>query len=466
MSAKKQDTLASLPAVGTLLERDDVKAWIEPYSRPAVVGALRDAIGALRQQVLTRRPPGKVTLESVLAEARRLLTIRQRPSLKKVVNATGIVLHTGLGRAPLSAAAVQAIADTAAGYTNLEFDLDTGKRGKRQVHVAELLARLTGAESATVVNNNAAATLLILNTLAKGRQVVVSRGQLVEIGGSFRLPDIMSASGAVLREVGTTNRTRIADYADAIDEDTAALMRVHTSNYRVVGFTEDASIDQLVELAHRHDLPVIDDLGSGALLDFSQFDLPPEPGVCASIGAGVDLVCFSGDKLLGGPQCGIICGQAQWIRRLEANPLMRTYRVGKLTLLALEATLREYVDPERAAQRIPTLALLCLDEDTLAARAELLCECLSKALPDENFIVCSDVSYAGGGSLPANALETVVVQWRPATLSVDQAIARLRAAHTPVIARIREDAVLFDLHTFDESEFEAVKSALEFALEG
>jgi len=468
MSPDRQEQLRGLPAVGRLLEHPRVRQWLRETSHRTVVAAVQDAIAEVRRRILAspREPdagPDAVPA-AVLDLAEQFLQVRRRPSLRRVVNATGIVLHTGLGRAPLCPAAVEAITEAAGGYSNLEFELDTGTRGKRQHHVAELIAELTGAEAATVVNNNAAATLLILSALAGGSEVIVSRGQLVEIGGSYRLPAIMEASGARLREVGTTNRTRIRDYAAAISDETALLMSVHTSNYRIVGFTEETPISEIAELAHRAGLPALHDLGSGALLDLARYGLPHEPVVADSIAAGADLVCFSGDKLLGGPQGGIICGRRDLVQRLEAHPLMRAFRVGKLTLFALEATLRHYTDPIAATQAIPALELLLTDSDELAPRAKQLQDLLAAALPEERFIVCSDVSYAGGGSLPTNELETVVIQWRPAALRADAVAANLRTAEPPLIARVRDDAIILDLRTVRDRDFSDVVAAARHAV--
>lgn len=463
MTPEQQQLLRSLPAVGVLLDDQRVRDWITRTSRRAVAQALQDALDRIRGQIRRGERSGDVGFDTVIDLAESVLEAREAPSLVRVVNATGVVLHTGLGRAPLAAGAVQAIAEAAGSYCNLEYDLDTAKRGRRQRHVTDLICRVTGAPAATVVNNNAAGTMLALTVLAAGREVVVSRGQLVEIGGSYRLPQIMSASGAVLREVGTTNRTRIGDYETAITDQTAVLMRVHTSNYRIVGFTEQASIEQIAELAHRFGLPAVDDLGSGALFDLTQAGLPHEPCVADSLAAGADLVLFSGDKLLGGPQCGIVCGREDLVRRLESHPLMRTYRIGKLTLLALEATLRHYVDPTVAVERVPGLAMLAAGADELAPQAATLQQKLSAALPGESFLVCSDVSYAGGGSLPTDALETVVVQWRPARAGVDAVTAAMRAASTPVVTRVRDEAIIFDLRTIRSNEFEDVVAAAKAA---
>ncbi len=459
----QNERLQSLPSVSALLEQDEVREWLNGLPRRSVVIAIQSAIDAARKTILDGTRVDPIDLHDILGHAEEELVRRTVPSLRRVINATGIVLHTGLGRAPLCESAIEAIVEGASGYCNLEFDLDTGSRGKRTVHIADQLARITGAEGATVVNNNAAATLLILQTLAAGREVIVSRGQLIEIGGSFRLPDIMRAGGVTLREVGTTNRTRLADYESAVNDRTAMLLRVHTSNYRVVGFTEDVPMGAIAMLSHRLGLLAVDDLGSGALLDCSEYGLPPEPSVNASIVSGADLICFSGDKLLGGPQCGIVLGKRELIDRLNANPLMRTYRVDKLTLLALDATLRHYVDTEDTLQNVPALAMLHADTDELAARARSLADDLKTALPDEQFYICSDVGFAGGGSMPGCELPTVVIQWRPRDRSTAEMAATLRRGEPPVIARVRDDAICFDLRSIRRVEFEDLVSAVQTA---
>lgn len=446
--------LRTIPSVTAMLEHEEVCDWLTSLPRRSVVDAVQTAIQTTREAVISGKITDTIDINDLLALTEEVLVERTLPSLSKVINATGIVLHTGLGRAPLCEAAIESIVEGVSGYCNLEYELDTGQRGKRNSHVRELLTSLTGAESATVVNNNAAATLLILQVLAAGKEVIVSRGQLIEIGGSFRLPEIMSASGAILREVGTTNRTRLSDYAKAINDQTAALLRVHPSNYRVMGFTEETPIDEIAQLAHEHDLIVIDDLGSGALLNFTEYQLPPEPCVRDSLSAGADIACFSGDKLMGGPQCGIIVGKKILIDQIEHSPLMRTYRVGKLTLLALEATLRCYLDPDDALENIPTLQQLTETTESLGLRAQQLVSQLESALVGEHFYVCSDVAFAGGGSLPTKELETVVVQWRPEHSSTDKIAAALRDVDIPVVVRIRDDAICFDLRTIPESDFD------------
>ncbi|MEK6675646.1 MAG: L-seryl-tRNA(Sec) selenium transferase [Planctomycetota bacterium] len=461
MTSKTQELLRELPSVTQLLEHEEVRDWLDGAPRALVVAAIQAAVQACREEILSGSVHQPFDVETVVARAEEQLAAKSMSSLRKVINATGIVLHTGLGRAPLSDAAIEAIAEGAAGYCNLEYDLATGERGKRTAHVADRLAELTGAEAATVVNNNAAATLLILHAFGTGRESVVSRGQLIEIGGSFRMPEIMQASGTVLREVGTTNRTRLQDYEKAINERTAILLRVHTSNYRVVGFTQEVGIGELAELAHRRGLIAVDDLGSGALMDFSTDGFPNEPHVRESIEAGADLVCFSGDKLLGGPQCGIIAGKRECIARLASDPLMRTYRVDKLVLLALDATLRHYVDPEVARVEIPVWAMLSATTQELAGRAQVLLKQLESALTGEQFFIGSDVTYAGGGSLPGQELETVVIRWRPSKASVESVAAALRQADVPVIARIKDDEILFDLRTLRESDMETLVSSVE-----
>ncbi|UCG17412.1 MAG: L-seryl-tRNA(Sec) selenium transferase [Phycisphaerales bacterium] len=463
MTPKQKEQLRALPAVGDLLTAQGVQRWLETASRPAVVRAIQDTVDGVRRRILAGNCDHPVDTDTLLLMAEDLLWERMAPLVRRVINATGVVLHTGLGRAPLCDAAIDAITDAAAGYCTLEYDLETGRRGQRVKPIGELIRDLTGAEAATVVNNNAAATLLVLSTFAAGREVVVSRGQLVEIGGSYRLPEIMVAAGAVLHEVGTTNRTYLSDYERAINDRTAILMRVHTSNFRMIGFTEEARLDEIVGLAQRAGLLAVDDLGSGALFDVTRIGLPAEPCVPDSLKAGADLICFSGDKLLGGPQAGIILGRSELIERVRANPLARCCRVDKLTLLALEATLRHYEDVAEARASVPALAMLSETTDALADRARALCEQLQKAVPGETFHVCSDASLAGGGSLPARELPTVVVQWRPGHRSIDAMMTALRHTEVPVIARVREDGICFDLRTIRDDEYEDLAAAVASA---
>lgn len=389
-----------------------------------------------------------------------------RPRLRKVINATGVILHTNLGRAVLSQAAREALDAVAGHYCNLELDLETGERGSRQDHVRDLLRELTGAEDALVVNNNAGAVLLALNTLARGKQVVVSRGQLVEIGGSFRLPEIMAASGAILVEVGTTNKTYLRDYEQAVGPETALLLRVHTSNFRIIGFAAEVGIAELAGLGRRLGIPVMEDLGSGLLVDLGGDFLRDEPVVVASLAAGADVVTFSGDKLLGGPQAGIILGREKYLEPMRKNPLARALRIDKLSLAALEATLRLYLDPDWAKSQIPTLHALFVSVEELRRRAERLRDLLVPALRDQaEAEVQTGFSEAGGGSLPGVALPTFLVLVRPRELSVEELAARLRRAEPPVIARRLEGALALDVRTMLEGEEALVVRAVASCLE-
>jgi L-seryl-tRNA(Ser) seleniumtransferase len=383
--------------------------------------------------------------------------------LRAVINATGIVLHTNLGRAPVAEEAAKAAFDAARGYLNLELDLETGKRSSRQNPIRNWVCRLTGAESATAVNNNAAATVIVLRALCQGKEVILSRGQLIEIGGSFRIPEIMAVSGATLREVGTTNITRLADYERAIGPNTAALMQIHTSNYRVSGFTKSAALSELVALGKKHGLPVIDDVGSGALIDFARFGFQGEPVVPQSISAGADLVLFSGDKLLGGPQAGIIAGRKEYVQRIERDPLMRAFRLDKMTLAALEATLRIYLNEERALGDFPVLRLLGTPLTELRERAESLAARLREIAGITEARVSEDVAYVGGGSLPDQTMRTAVVELTAERVSDAEFAHRLRTGCPAVVARVRDGRLVLDVRTvFAEQEpalVEAVRQA-------
>ena len=384
------------------------------------------------------------------------------PQLRHVINATGIVLHTNLGRSPVAEPAALAAYHAARGYLNLELSLTTGKRNSRQDPVRDGIQRITGAEAATVVNNCAAATVIVLRALAAGKEVIVSRGQLIEIGGGFRIPDIMAVSGATLREVGTTNITRIADYERAIGPNTGLLMRVHTSNFRVRGFTKAATIEELVALGKQHNIPVIDDAGSGAAADLSPFGLPGEPLVSEGIAAGADLVLFSGDKLLGGPQAGIIAGKAELVERIERDPLMRAFRLDKMTLAALEATLHLYRDPAKALREVPTLRMLSTPLSELRERCQKFAERL-RTLPGLVVEVADDVAYVGGGSLPDVAVPTAVVAVTLQT-SEEEFAAKLRAGTPAVIGRVQGGRWLLDLRAVFAEQEDALFGAIRAAI--
>ena len=463
----REPTYRQLPAVHRLLDQPGLAAWTRRLGRGAVVGAIRQALAEARTWLGDGGAPAP-DLTWLVGRAEAILTGSDRPALRPVLNATGILLNTGLGRAPLAADAVAAVARVAAGYSNLEFDLDGGDRGDRLAGVEPLLRRLTGAERACVVNNNAAATIIAVRALARGREVIVSRGQLVEIGGSFRLPEIIAVSGARLVEVGTTNRTRLDDYERAIGPNTAALMRVHPSNYRVVGFTEEVEIGPLVELAHARGLAAIDDIGSGVLRPGWSPSVGAEPTAAAGVAAGADLVLFSGDKLLGGPQAGILVGSRAAIAEVRRDPLMRALRVDKLTLAALEATLQLHLDFEHHRSRIPVWALFDVPTARLVERAERI----AAALRDQPGISAGaepSTAYLGGGTTPTEAIESAAVRVRapvgPAGLSEGDWARALRLCDPAVVPRVAAGSVWFDLRAIPETAdltlIEAVRNSLE-----
>jgi L-seryl-tRNA(Ser) seleniumtransferase len=453
-----------LPSVNDVLDSAAAQALQSDHARDLLVGAVRAELADLRQLVGSGQLiDGRADPEAIAARAGERLQHEMRPKLRPVINATGIVLHTNLGRAPMAAVAALAAYDAASGYLNLELDLETGKRSSRQDAVREWICRLTDAESATAVNNNAAATVISLRALAQGKEVVISRGQLIEIGGSFRIPDIMAVSGAILREVGTTNITRLSDYEKAVTPNTAALLRVHTSNYRVTGHTEAVALEDLVALGKKHNLPVIDDIGSGALLDFGRFGLAGEPIARDSIKAGADLALFSGDKLLGGPQAGILAGRKDLIQRIEKDPLMRAFRLDKMTLAALEATLRLYLDEERALRDVPVLALLGLTLENLRQRASDLAGKL-REIDGISAGVMEDTAFVGGGSLPDQALKTMVVAVESRGQGDDELAYRLRTGTPAVMVRVRDGKVLFDMRTIFAEQVAGLVEAIRLAV--
>jgi L-seryl-tRNA(Ser) seleniumtransferase len=450
----------TLPSVHDVLQLPAVEALADHHAHDSIVAAVRRELAELRKRLgrgetLDGQDVAGLVAAAVVERLRREL----RPRLRQVINATGIVLHTNLGRAPVAEEAAHAAFEAARGYLNLELDLDSGKRSSRQLAIRDWVCRLTGAESATVVNNNAAATVIALRALCAGREVVISRGQLIEIGGSFRIPDILAVSGAVLREVGTTNITRLADYERAIGPNTAALLQIHTSNYRIAGFTRSVALADLVALGKKHDLKVIDDIGSGTLVDMGRFGFTGEPVARDSITAGADLVLFSGDKLLGGPQAGILAGKKEWIGRIEKDPLMRAFRCDKMTLAALEATLRLYLHEERALREVPGLAMLGAPAAELRKRAEALAEQL-KALPGvAGARVRQDQSYVGGGSLPDQPLKTWVVEVAAQEVSDADLARRLRTGTPAVMGRVRGGKLVLDVRTlFPRQEVELIEA--------
>ena len=459
------ELLRKIPSLDALLREEAVCLLIEKHGRETVASECRAMLDEARQAIAASEaagaPPPDLAPDGLVSRLGARLAEGASPSLAPAVNATGIIMHSGLGRAVLSEAARDALAAVAAGYSTLALDPETGKRVSRDRHVEGLLRGLTGAEAATVANNNAAATVLILNTLARGREVVVSRGQLVEIGGSFRMPDVMTTSGAVLREIGTTNKTHLRDYEAAVGASTGAILRVHHSNYRIVGFAEEPSIQDLASLGSARGVPVVDDLGSGALVDLTPYGLRPEPLVRDSVRAGADVVCFSGDKLIGGPQCGIIVGKAAWIQRIKKNPLARAFRCGKLSLAALEATLRLFLAPEKLAERHPIYRMLALTPDEIGRRAARLVEALRPSLPAGIALAVEDgESQIGSGAVPAETLPTRVLSVRSSALSAEELARRLRVLSPPVYARIHKDGVLFDFRTIQPGEDALVERSL------
>lgn len=448
--------LRRLPSVNDLLERDEVQPAIEEFGRDLVVRMIREEIGSLRQKIASGQGNGELPENALIHNVRRRCEAQFQPVFRRVINGTGILLHTNLGRAPLAESAARAAYQAARGYLNLELDLATGKRSSRQAPIKPLLMELTGAESATVVNNNAAATLIVLRVVASGKEVILSRGQLVEIGGSFRIPEIMSVSGAILREVGTTNITRPSDYENAVGPNTAALLQVHPSNYRITGFTETVSIESMVAIGKKHQIPVIDDIGSGALIDFSRYGLEDEPVARKSIAAGADLVMFSGDKLLGGPQAGIIVGSRKWIDRIEKDPLMRAFRLDKMTLAALETTLRLHTTQDRARKFIPLYRQLEMPLEQVQRLAEDLAGRL-RSIPGLGQVKArEDVSFVGGGSVPSQEIASWVVEIRHDRLSEEELAHLLRHQPVPILPRVQKGQVLLDVRTLMEEDMEVV----------
>lgn len=448
------EELRKLPSVDELLRSEVFAPYVREYGRELAVEAVRESIDRARRKILAgeKCPP----FEEIAREAIAILSEKFSPSILPVINATGVIIHTNLGRAPLSAEARAAMEAVARGYCNLEFDLKQGRRGSRYVHAEELLTKLTGAEAALVVNNNAGAVLLILSALARGREVIISRSQLVEIGGGFRIPDVMRQSGAILVEVGTTNRTYLRDYEEAITENTALILRAHRSNFRLTGFIHDVPLPELADLAHRHGLYLMDDLGSGALLDTSRYGLSHEPMVQESLAAGADVVCFSGDKLLGGPQAGIIVGKKEIIERLKKFPLTRALRVDKITLAGLQATLLHYLKGE-AEQKIPVWRMISADPAELKRRAQRWARRLRQA--GIRAQVIEGRSAIGGGSLPGETLPTWLLALQ---LPSPDTIARaLRSYNPPIVARIEEDLLLFDPRTVFPEEEETLLRGIE-----
>lgn len=454
-----QEKLSQLPKMDELLEDVAIAPWFEVFDRSYVKNCLNKALNQVRQAILAGED-ADISRTAVVALADHYLTVKHRPNLRPVINATGTALHTNLGRALLSDKAVEATLQVNARYSNLEYNIEAGQRGSRYAHVEDLLKELTGAEAALVVNNNAAAVMLLLTATTQGQEVLISRGELVEIGGSFRVPDVIESVGARLKEVGATNKTHLRDYKRAITEETGALLRVHTSNYRVVGFSQVPDDKDLVALAHQHDLPAFNDLGSGLLIDLQPLGLPREPLVSEVVAAGYDVVSFSGDKLLGGPQAGILVGTKQYIDQLKRHPLLRALRVDKMTLAGLEATLQAYLKPEQAMKDIPLLQMLGQSEEKLARKAQTLADDIRALDKGYQVNIIEGQSQVGGGAFPEARLATQLVEISHPDYSESTLEQKLRQAEFPIIARTSDGKVQFDVRTLLEADSGKICQAL------
>lgn len=464
---KKLFTL--IPKVDELLEDDNISKLLDIMPRKLVVDSIREETDLIREDI-KNNILNEDTIHQRIKSLPKLIVKRANNKnsyrLKRVINGTGVVIHTNIGRSLIHKDIMDNVVEIATNYSNLEYDLEEGVRGSRYSHLEDIVVEITGGEAAMVVNNNAAAVLLVLSTLAKDRDVIVSRGELIEIGGSFRIPDVMEQSGATLVSVGTTNKTHIWDYENAINEETAALLKVHTSNYRILGFTSSVSSEELYVLKQKYNIPLIEDLGSGVLIDLSKYGLEYEPTVQDSIKNGVDVVTFSGDKLLGGPQAGIIVGKKEYIEAMKKNPLTRAFRIDKFTISALEATLRLYLDEEKAIKKIPTLNMLTMGIDILENKANMLYNLLMERITQEDLIIDIVDSYSevGGGSLPLERIPTKCISLRFEVSSITEFEKHLRKLDVPIITRVYKDTIYIDLRTVKEEEFYLVVDGISCAL--
>lgn len=464
----KKELFKMLPSVDEVLSQKEIEELIEKYPRSIVLESIREVIDINRKTIVAIKTEEEaekfsLTMEKVIEETEKKARDNYALSLKKVINGTGTVLHTNLGRSLISEKIKDEIWTAASRYSNLEYDLEKGERGSRYVHLTDMIKRLTGAEDVLVVNNNAAAVMLVLSTMAKGGEAIVSRGELVEVGGSFRIPSVMALSGADLVEIGATNKTHLKDYEEAITENTRALMKVHTSNYRIMGFTESISVAELVELGKKYDLPVIEDLGSGVFIDLSKYGLEYEPTVLDSIHRGADIVTFSGDKMLGGAQAGIIVGKKKYISAMKKNQLTRALRVDKLTICALEATLRMYLDEEEAIKNIPTLNMITMPMEELERKANLLYAEIEKLNLDADVHIEECLSQVGGGSMPLETMKSRGIAITPNNMNVSTLERKLRLSDSHIIARVYDNKYVLDVRTIFEDEFVDVANELKLA---
>ena len=448
----------NIPKVDVLLERDEIQQLISDYNRDTVVEAIREETEQLREFIKKSEDEQEAQqkIDHLIPNIREKVIKVNSPDMRMVINATGTILHTNLGRAPISVDHMEYVSDIATGYSNLEYSLEEGRRGERYSHFEDLLCKITGAEAAMAVNNNAAAVMLILSTLGKGKEVIVSRGELVEIGGKFRIPDVMEQSGASLVEVGTTNKTHYSDYESAITEETSALLKVHTSNYRIVGFTDTVTIKDLVPLGQQYDIPVVEDLGSGVLIDLSKYGLTYEPTVQDSIKNGADVVCFSGDKLLGGPQAGIIIGKKKYIDEMKKNQLTRALRIDKFTAATLDVVLHEYLSEESAIKNIPTLRMITETIEEVTKKARTLARMLRAANLDASVNVEKCESQIGGGSLPLERIPSMAVTLKPTNITTAELENKMRHLPIPIVPRTMNDKVILDVRTIEHRLFKII----------
>lgn len=458
----KSGLLKKLPKVDELLKEKVIQNEMKNGVRSIVVDTVRETLNFYRQGILK----GKIndfSVNDILKTFTKLIKKKNLQSLRKVINGTGVVVHTNLGRSLLSKKAIDAVINVTENYNNLEYDIASGKRGLRYIHVERLIKRITGAEAAVVVNNNAAAVMLVLNTLCSDKEAIISRGELVEIGGSFRIPEVMKYSGTKLVEVGTTNRTHLYDYENNINENTGILLKVHTSNYKIMGFTQEVPLEDLVSLGKKYGIPTYEDIGSGVLIDYSKYGLSHEPTVQESIKKGIDIVSFSGDKMLGGPQAGIIVGKKEYIDKMKKNQLTRALRVDKMTLAALEATLKYYFDEDEAVNKIPTVSMILMPKEKIKKKAQKLRRKLVSKVNNFKFEIVKDYSMVGGGAMPTEKLETYAIKITPLdnNLTKQQLQEKLRLNDTPIIVRVNNDDLMIDLRTVFESDFDDIVMAFK-----
>lgn len=452
----------NIPKVDVLIEVERIKNLIENNDRELVIDIIREKTDELREFISSSDSESEILektnnlVNDIVAKFNKTTALNMR----KVINGTGTILHTNLGRAVISEKIADRLKEIVTGYSNLEYDIEKGERGERYSHFEDIVCRITGAEAAMAVNNNAAAVMLILSTMAKNKEVIVSRGELVEIGGSFRVPDVMSQSGSSLVEIGTTNKTHLRDYENAITEETAALLKVHTSNYKIVGFTESVSVKELSVLSKKHNIPLIEDIGSGVLIDLSKYGLTYEPTVQESIKNGADVVCFSGDKLLGGPQAGIIVGKKEYINKMKKNPLTRAIRIDKFTATALEAVFHEYIDEENAIKNIPVLNMIVKDVKEINRLANMLFDKIKPVNNCANIQIEDCLSQIGGGSLPLERINSKCITIKPNNITTALLEKRLRYSEIPVIIRIANDKAIIDLRTVNEFEIDILSNAI------